>query len=1261
MSTRTLHPKTPLLVAAALLAGAVATPGGARAQNEINYPPPNVLLLVDTSGSMEYKSNRVGCPDPSEPCYPKCFPGEANAADHERSRWIELVEVLTGSMQGYACYAHDRSRPDFTTEFSLGSSPPYDRSYVKPYHRPISNGCVPGPGVLPPSASPYEFPTGAIGFNPFSTGSYAINYGGTCSTFQQSADGLLDAYNGQIRFGLMTFDSHQDQGTGLDGSGGADYASGINGRWSYYLNGACPPGSSTSYCSGNPDECLAEYPWEVGARNAAAPPWEGRMVAFGPPGATAADLDTRNQWIQKVLLGTRPHGGTPIAGLLHDARDFLVNDNSLDPLNPSEPFGPNGDPQIGPECRQNTIVLLSDGEPNLELRPHCEPGIGLCPYDKPEDIARDLSNNHSTRTYVVGFAVDEVDPDGDGNFTPCEDLASTSYCGDPAYLDDDDLQACCTLNRIAFEGTPTSAQSNPEELTHALFAQDATGLRDAIAQILSLTFDNVTARTSPAFSASAAQNASDASAFQFTSGANVVPFSMWEGVLERTRFRCNADGEPEQVPRTPSEGDDFIANVDSGSGPERLFYTVIGDGGGAPIQSNRSMRPYLSGSDGIGNYSGTQTAAQGLTAAGFATAIPPDAIAVTDTTCDSGSEDLNATQCRDRYLRWLVGLDNGTQEHRCPVPGQTDCNLISDIFHSSPVVRTKPTEGLREDAYTKFATDLQERNTFLYTSSNDGFLHAFYVAPGVNGGREVKSRENNEQWAFVPPAVLPHLPGQYPRSRRPLLDSTAVIKDVIATNTGAGGSYPFRLERSRQTADNGEGEYRTILVQSFGPLQGGYFAIDITKPEYDGNDQDSGPRFLWQLTTAADGTPLFGKSGSTPLITTAFMDINGDDVLREIAVAVLPGGNGGSPTGNACATDGSLLMPAYTAGFDPRTNVRCYDYADNDEEAASLTVVRLDTGQIIRTFRADTGNGVLQTLLSPLLTTVSGLPPLVGQPVAYPAATGQIADRVFIGDRDGRVWRLDLSDTDPSDWTFQVFFDTYTQHSDINDAQPIVTAPVLSVDDSGNITLNVATGDQEILTNSGVDNYVYSLTEVIDENTQEYSAQVNWFERLTAGERVVGRMTLFDSRLFFATFTPNGAGGTCGDNGESTVWGVNYILPEDTADLSSGGAPEFPTADPAIKTKTDGPYEGVAFGVGIRQQPSCSEVETSQVDDFLGYGSFSTASQVTPGKFELVIQARSDGSGGGAPPPPGLAQVQAIDLPMAARPVRIDSWAAIFE
>src|SRR5690606_2535397 len=173
-----------------------------------------------------------------------------------------------------------------------------DWNYVNPFNRIVSGGCTVGPGALPPTSNPFAFPTNGIARLPFSapgTVTRPASFGSyvPCAGFSQGADGILDVFKEKVRFGLMTFDTHVHPGTGLTDSKNSDVASGFKGTWSYYLNNEA--------ATGRPANCSTDQPQEVGARNAAAPPWEGRLVAFGPSDASATDLLTRNERIQEVF------------------------------------------------------------------------------------------------------------------------------------------------------------------------------------------------------------------------------------------------------------------------------------------------------------------------------------------------------------------------------------------------------------------------------------------------------------------------------------------------------------------------------------------------------------------------------------------------------------------------------------------------------------------------------------------------------------------------------------------------------------------------------------------------------------------------------------------------------------------------------------------------------------------------------------------------------------------------------------------------
>jgi type IV pilus assembly protein PilY1 len=541
----------------------------------------------------------------------------------------------------------------------------------------------------------------------------------------------------------------------------------------------------------------------------------------------------------------------------------------------------------------------------------------------------------------------------------------------------------------------------------------------------------------------------------------------------------------------------------------------------------------------------------------------------------------------------------------------------------------------------------------------------------------VTQRRNNELWAFVPPAILPHLPSQYPATHQVLLDGVPVVKDVVAMANplAVGSDYKFKLERTVADAQAGTGTWRTILVQSFGAERPGYFAMDVTDPIAVEGDPSKGPRFLWQLTNDVHGHPLFGSGGTTPAITTVFIG------NKEVAVAVLPGGRGspgGAGAGSGCArqtTDFSAIDTSSPWG-QPRANVPCYTGAGT--AARSLTIVRLDTGEIIKSFRRATSEIDLPVDRISVAKLDS---PITGQPVAYPSGTGAVADRIFVGDHDGALWRVDLSSPNPASWQMTLFFDTFTSSlaGAYNAGQPIVTPPVVSVDLRGNLTINVSTGDQDAIgASSTMKNYVWSLTEepvlFANGDVDSFKSKVNWYRELTGGERVTGPLVLFNSSLFFSTFKPPAAGSPVCSVGTSAVWGMHYL----TGPLGAGGVPAknvggAPTQALGgqlfiLASNLLGQDNAAIFGVSLAQTPTCSTSDDSEIDQYLGYGTGRAITEVTPGTFQLVMHTGSVGPSAGGGPVSGVsspsgsdANAVAIDLPTPPTSSRIDSWAAIVE
>ena len=613
------------------------------------------------------------------------------------------------------------------------------------------------------------------------------------------------------------------------------------------------------------------------------------------------------------------------------------------------------------------------------------------------------------------------------------------------------------------------------------------------------------------------------------------------------------------------------------------------------------------------------------------------------------TEDSSVDDCRSLIVDHLVGLNDGVNPSRC---GASGCSVFGGIYHSVPTtVPGRPSDLLRDESYEAFTTEMAQlaRPSVLYTSTVDGLLHAFNLAPypGSENAEEraVDSIQNNELWAFLPPAVLPVLHTQYPKTPMVLLDGVPVIKDVVATKTGTGDSAVLSgYERRQGDATTGGGFWRTVLVQGFGKGQvdSGYFALDITDP-----DPTIGGRFRWQLTRNASGNALFG-SGGTPLITTVFLD-SGAGGPREVAVAVLPGGEAVHGTGSSTAI--GEVMPADPASFTTTRQVRSY----SSLAARSLTIVRLDTGEVLRTFRPAESAGMFSTsVFTPTVIPA----PITGQPKAFPEVTGAVADRIYVGDRDGRLYRVDVSAQNPALWTMKVFYDAF-EDGEVSSSQPVVLPPVLSVDEVGDVTVAFATGSQEL--DSG-QNRVISLTERLDREDNEYVAHVNWIHTLEAGDRVTGPMVLFNSGLYYAVSRPPETTGAACDVGRSKVYGAHYMESADYEQALQRDEDPDPTTGPGPAPGSNAllitSQPGLVFGLSLEAEPTCaSEEEAVSGNESFGYGEVRMSKTVKPGRYFLTFDVSGNDSTSSSR---GVLEVrQELDSPRL--PVTFSSWAAVYE
>jgi type IV pilus assembly protein PilY1 len=293
-------------------------------------------------------------------------------------------------------------------------------------------------------------------------------------------------------------------------------------------------------------------------------------------------------------------------------------------------------------------------------------------------------------------------------------------------------------------------------------------------------------------------------------------------------------------------------------------------------------------------------------------------------------------------------------------------SVLGDIVNSDPYYVGLPNylydrSGLSEGgSYKSFraGSSYLTRPSIIYVGANDGMLHAFSAATGV------------ELFAYVPDTVMSLLNRQTER------------------NYGSqDNAHHYLVDGSPKAADVYFGSaWHTVLVESLGGGGRGVFALDVTYPQ--NFDEDS---VLWEINSATTGTgydysdlgypigdmtiarlpngkwaALFGNgyNSATGKAMLYIADIADGTIIKAIDVGV---GSTSSPNGLSSPapvdTDGDRIIDTIYAG-DLMGNLWKFDVSDNsaDNWDAAFT----DTGDTVSVprplFKAVGPNGEIQPI-----------------------------------------------------------------------------------------------------------------------------------------------------------------------------------------------------------------------------------------------------------------------------------------------------------
>ncbi|PHV04941.1 pilus assembly protein PilY [Janthinobacterium sp. BJB412] len=220
-------------------------------------------------------------------------------------------------------------------------------------------------------------------------------------------------------------------------------------------------------------------------------------------------------------------------------------------------------------------------------------------------------------------------------------------------------------------------------------------------------------------------------------------------------------------------------------------------------------------------------------------------------------------------------------------PFRRRASVLGDSLHATPVYVGAASAGGRGAGYEAFYRRSLARRGVLYLGANDGMLHAFDAADGV------------ELYAYVPQAVYAAL-GQ--------LSSPRYVHRAYVDGPAAAGEALL------------DGQWKSVLVAGLGGGGQGVFALDVSDPERLGADT-----LLWEFGDADD--PAMGNVVGLPQIARLRVrTVSGVAQFRHFAVVASGLNNYVDDGHRTAAGEGALFLLALDKprGTPWRRNVNYY-------------------------------------------------------------------------------------------------------------------------------------------------------------------------------------------------------------------------------------------------------------------------------------------------------------------------------------------------
>ncbi len=477
--------------------------------------------------------------------------------------------------------------------------------------------------------------------------------------------------------------------------------------------------------------------------------------------------------------------------------------------------------------------------------------------------------------------------------------------------------------------------------------------------------------------------------------------------------------------------------------------------------------------------------------------------------------------------------------------------VLGGIFNSSPVAVGPPDLDLPVDSYRRFRREYRNRRTMLYVASVDGQIHAIHAGENEvqaraslteEGTGTVDAEEQREAWAYIPALLHRRLFDSWNQAEQ-FMDGSPVIRDIRLCHGIADHNTNNRVCPTDGTGVPPESQWRTVMVVGMGTSPG-YVAMDVTRAGQEG-DRLPDPLVMWEfgrewerqqiqkivedsdpsrvgaehdpalddceaslgdnlegvmcgvldfpdcpVVPPAAELPFLGSSIAEPALGTVTMRLGTFGLQRAVAIF-----GGGSPAGAPLESDECTEAVTGRAAY----------------------IVDLQSGAIIRRFVEYEDGGSTHRLPAPV----------TGTPVMSATRPGEVSTRAFIGDDSGRLYRIDMTDFDPNEWTMELFFDPYdppdsefpSLGGEYTRYGPASFRPAVTTGLTRDLVVIYGLGQRGDTGSADSLQAVIAIEEQrdVDMNTAG-QGQMLWVQDFEPRERLTGAPVVFDGDVFFTTY-----------------------------------------------------------------------------------------------------------------------------------------------